>query len=263
MEVNEVRIAGEKDFESLRAFLARDEGWNKAYDKKDMSVWTRSDSQDSAFKMLRVKTEFSDVPASILFDVIQDPDYRKTWDRHMLEYKNIGYLNPCNDIGYYSLSCPSPMKNRDFVIQSSWLQSPDEYIIINHSVSHKDYPKKRGFIRGISYLTGFLIQPKGKGCTVGYVTHSNPKGKFPNWVSNKLSTTLAPKLVKRIHKACLKYNKWKAEHQPELKPWKHSEQIEGKKIDLKDCVVEDETEITEEADEIFDESAFNGSDSDD
>nr|ACO10316.1 PCTP-like protein [Caligus rogercresseyi] len=263
MDVNEVRIAGEKDFESLRSFLSSDNDWNKAYDKKNMSVWTRNDPQDSAFKMLRVITEFSDVPAATLFDVIQDPEFWSTWDKYMLEYKNIGYLDPCNDIGYYSLSCPSPMKNRDFVIQSSWLASEKEYIIINHSVSHKAYPQKKGFIRGTSYLTGFLITPLGRtGCTVGYVTHSNPKGKVPNWLSNKLSTTLAPKLVKKIHKACLKYDKWKAGHNPEWKPWNQSQQTEGKKIDLKDCIA-DETEVIEEFEEILDESAFNGSDPDD
>ncbi|QQP39339.1 PCTP-like protein [Caligus rogercresseyi] len=95
---------------------------------------------------------------------------------------------------------------------------------------------------------GFLITPLGRtGCTVGYVTHSNPKGK--------LSTTLAPKLVKKIHKACLKYDKWKAGHTPTSKR-------KGKKIDLKDCIA-DETEVIEEFEEILDESAFNGSDSDD
>ena len=56
-----------------------------------------------------------------------------------------------------SVSCPAPVKNRDFVIQSSWLQTPGgDYAIINHSVFHRERPGRKGFVRGTSFLTGRL-----------------------------------------------------------------------------------------------------------
>jgi hypothetical protein len=78
-------------------------------------------------------------------------------------------------------------------------------------------------------------QEGGKGCWLGYVTHSNPKGKLPSWVINRLASGYAPRLVKRLHKACLEYPEWKAKHSPNLKYWINPEQIASTpKIDLND-----------------------------
>ena len=157
--------------------------------------------------------------------------------------------------------CPSPMRNRDFVVQSSW-RSPDsnsnssDYIIVNHSVFHKDCPPKQGQIRAISHLTGFLIRPTANGCELGYVTHrqepdsllslkgnfrsseglyccSNPGGNIPAWLNNKLTTYIAPRYVKKIYKACLGYSQWKGKSgSPQLKPWMFPEQISSRKINI-------------------------------
>ena len=135
----------------------------------------------------------------------------------------------------FSASCPSPMKNRDFVLQSSWLQTQKEYILINHSVHHHLYPPRRGFARALSYLTGFLIKPLGfKSCEVGYVTHVNPRGKIPSVLTNKVTSYVAPKMLRKIHKACINYPQWKSNHCPEQKYWLNPEQMVSPRINLSD-----------------------------
>lgn len=67
MEVGEVRVAEDKDFELLKIYLNRNDGWKLEYDKNSIAVWTRtpvvtngkdenssSRSSPSDFKMIRV-----------------------------------------------------------------------------------------------------------------------------------------------------------------------------------------------------------------
>jgi len=248
MNVGEVRIAEDSDFALLKVLLTRGDGWTQEYSSGSTQVSTRP-AENSHFRMIRLKTMFTDVSGDTLYDVLHDPVYRKTWDKHMLASSELGVLNPNNDLSYYALHCPPPLKNRDFVLQRSWLKTPQEYYIINHSVFHKDFPTKKGFVRGLSYLTGFLVTPLPKGCTLGYVAHSDPGGQLPVWVINKLSTILAPKMIKRLHKACINYNSWKNLHNPSQKPWLYPDQISNKRIQISDCVNPGCGESTPEEDE--------------
>ena len=34
-------------------------------------------------------------------------------------------------------------------------------------------------------ISGFLVTPELSGCSFGYVTHTDPRGRLPTWVSNK------------------------------------------------------------------------------
>ena len=53
MDLNEVRVAEDKDFEVLKIYLSRNDGWNLEYQQAKTSVWTRH-TTESDFKMIRV-----------------------------------------------------------------------------------------------------------------------------------------------------------------------------------------------------------------
>lgn len=67
---------------------------------------------------------------------------------------------------------------------------------------------------------------------MGYVTHSDPGGKTSSWVTNKISTILAPQLIKKLHKACQAYPSWKQQHSPSMKHWLYPEQIKSPRINI-------------------------------
>ena len=49
--------------------------------------------------------------------------------------------------------------------------------------------------------------------------------------------------MKKLHKACLKYDKWKANNNPDYKPWSNPEQIRVPKIDWNDIKEMNLTEL--------------------
>ena len=84
-------------------------------------------------------------------------------------------------------------------------------------------------------FSGFLIKPLGfKSCEVGYVTHINPRGKIPSVLTNKVTSYVAPKMLRKIHKACLHYPQWKSNHRPDQKYWLNPEQMVSPRINLID-----------------------------
>ncbi|CAH0406816.1 unnamed protein product [Chilo suppressalis] len=156
----------------------------------------------------------------------------------MLAAEDAGHINVNNDVGYYAMSCPAPLKNRDFVLQRSWLDTGDEKMILNHSVYHKDYPPRKGFVRALSLLTGFVVRSRPQGGSwLGYVSRSDPRGALPAWLVNKVTAQLAPRLVQQLHAASRKYPGWKALTElPYHKPWRHPDQVPSYRISLADCV---------------------------
>lgn len=80
--------------------------------------------------------------------------------------------------------------------------------------------------RATSYLTGFVLRPYKKGTFLGYVSQTDPKGKLPSWLVNKITQKFAPKVVKQLLKAAEGYETWKLnQKEPILKPWIFPEQI--------------------------------------
>lgn len=55
MEVGEVRVAEDNDFEVLKIYLNRNDGWELEYKKGQTLVWTRHVPDSSDFKMIRVR----------------------------------------------------------------------------------------------------------------------------------------------------------------------------------------------------------------
>ncbi len=48
-----------------------------------------------------MKTKVEGVSAATFFDTLMDPDYRRAWDKYMIEGDDLCLVSPNTDIGYY------------------------------------------------------------------------------------------------------------------------------------------------------------------
>ncbi len=67
MNVGDVRVAEDKDFELLKIYLSRNDGWRLEYDRGETKVWTRNPPDlngSAAFKMIRVRRKSFQVIAT-------------------------------------------------------------------------------------------------------------------------------------------------------------------------------------------------------
>lgn len=101
IKLGEVRVAEDRDFEYIKQISENNQDWSISYEKNTTKVWTRK-SDVSSFNMLKVKAEFNDVSASLVYNVIHDSEYRKTWDERMIDGHEICTVSPNSDIGYYA-----------------------------------------------------------------------------------------------------------------------------------------------------------------
>jgi len=180
---------------------------------------------NSPINLVKMWATLKDIPAALVYDVLHDPDYRKDWDNNMAEGYNIAILDAHNDVGYYAGKSPFfALSGRDFCNQRSWYVNPDktEFIIMNHSVLHKDCPEKKGFVRAWSHRTGYIVRVDpndSKSSILFYSTQTDMKGSIPYWAVNQVMKIFAPKLVENIQRVAPGYNEWKAKNDPEKKIW--------------------------------------------
>lgn len=63
------------------------------------------------------------------------------------------------------------------------------------------------------------------GSFIGYISQTDPRGKLPSWLVNKVTQKFAPKVVKQLRKAAEGYELWKMNQaDPHYKPWVYPEQ---------------------------------------
>ncbi|KAA3672323.1 uncharacterized protein DEA37_0001980 [Paragonimus westermani] len=139
----------------------------------------------------------------------------------------------------------------------------------------KKLPVRKEYVRALSFITGYLITSTGAtSCDFTYVTQNDPRGDIPAWAINLVATSVAPSIMKTLHRAALRYPAWKEQHDPTFMPWRNVAQQSGivPLIDMADVLSQpdfdrapiDESYVSEDAAlKEVEQQRINNSDNDD
>ncbi|ELP88101.1 phosphatidylcholine transfer protein, putative [Entamoeba invadens IP1] len=208
-------------FFDFKKVLDDDEGWNVSEDKNGTTVLFRDASNEETLQIKLRSTALKDIPAEVIHDVLQDPEYRATWDESMKEQKLVEQIDENTEIGYYSVKMPLTIANRDWVNMRSWWfdEKKGIYIITNHSVDHPKCGEVSGFVRAKSLKTGYIVEKTPEGTKLSFFSWNSWNGWIPNWVVNKCSKYMIADIIQQLRDAATKYPEWKKTHHPEERYW--------------------------------------------
>lgn len=184
--------------------------WTTCVDKDQLKVWKRPDAK-APINLVRLWFVIPEVPPDVLYAMLNDHAYRKVWDENMIEGKVVEMLTEVDEVGYYAAKAPSPLSDRDFCTHRTFRAFPEkkEWVIFNRSVEHPAMPVDPNYVRGHSFNTGYVMREHELGSEMHYITQSDPKGWIPKWVTNSVTSTIAPRIVEKMIDAGQKYADWK------------------------------------------------------
>jgi len=225
--------ASEEEFDKVEATIHETEGWElyKATEKCEVHMKKTGGSDVLCLKLFS-NTLFADITPEVLFDVLEDPDYRHVWDESCIECTTLVRIDNRNEVNYYSARCPAPLSNRDWcnrfgaTIRDVEGETSKKYILFNRSIKYPPCPPKKGFERAVSFVTAYVVEPlhpadhpEATGSRISYLTHNDWNGWIPSGIVNMVMKSMIPSVLDKLREACLTYPAWKAEHNPDDKPW--------------------------------------------
>ncbi|ESL10649.1 hypothetical protein TRSC58_01614 [Trypanosoma rangeli SC58] len=229
------RLVTKADFVAFRSFAKSLDGFEMQYNNRDECIAWSKKVEREPMRIIKVFGVLHGVHPKTLYDMLQDAVFRPLWDNYRIEAFRIVKLDEHNDIGYYAVKSPVPgVANRDFVNQRAWINAGnDEYIIFNTSVPHRDVPldylkvnkiSSDAVVRGISKITGYLVCPwtdrKGEhGCCLTYITQCDPGGWIPAPLTNLISKKFAPKTIKTVSHAAVRFLEWLPKQENYIRDW--------------------------------------------
>ena len=188
------------------------QGYELCAEGPSYKVW-KKDMKDGHVSTKSTAT-FSDIPVEDLVTIMQNDNFRQTYEKVFCNPKSLEKLGPNTDIYYFQIDPPVMMiSKRDFVVKRTILRNyKGTYFFVHmESIDTPLMPVQKGIVRGhvISQSRVITPTPDGKGSIVTTSGQMDLGGNIPSWVINKNAYKGPVKSVETIKES---YPKWKKEN---------------------------------------------------
>jgi hypothetical protein len=180
--------------------IARDNDWKLLYSERGIDVYSRIE-QNTGIEEYRAITTFNcrlEVIAVILKDFTNYPH----WMPECLRAKLIENIDADNLLLYYLHNSPSPLKNRDVVLNVQTSIDTNLKILYINSVNVNDnrYPPQPDAVRMAKMETHWIIEAIDREHTrLSYSLLSDPAGLIPASLVNRSIRPLPVKTLLGLH----------------------------------------------------------------
>ncbi|GMH71744.1 hypothetical protein TL16_g05732 [Triparma laevis f. inornata] len=143
----------------------------------------------------------------MLYDAFASSDFRKCWDKNMMDMLVAYDLGNNNDVMYQSFRYPAILTNRDALYNryKSFDEETQSYTIVWRSCCDPSYPHNKNLIR--TWTVGaYVIEPVA-GDPSSSMLYSfgqiDPFGWLPDWFVTQFSPAALKDLIGKVTKACI------------------------------------------------------------
>ncbi|WAR21472.1 STAR7-like protein, partial [Mya arenaria] len=149
--------------EDLRPFFDHKIADTPFHDKSG-DVWELVFNKES-FKLWRcpvpVHGSYKDIPATAFFNIQLDLDYRKQWDRHIVQLEKVAEDQETgSEIVYWATHFPlGILYDRDYLYVRRY---KNYMMLMAKSVQHPQFPETKQFVRVAEYSSQMVIRPHSK-----------------------------------------------------------------------------------------------------
>jgi len=187
--------------------LMNQEDWKETLNdrKNKLMIWTRPGQNGNNSVKCRGPVNF---PPEIIFKVIGDSKYRKTYDKNYDSGHFLMKVGAQTYIFYQKTAKIMIVSARDFIVLLTMNQLEDgSLLLVVASVDKNEMmPETKGVVRGFLEIGGWLLKPIEDGtkteCT--YLTEVDLKGSIPSSVTNMANKMMGEQIPK-LNEACKKY----------------------------------------------------------
>ncbi|OQR78811.1 stAR-related lipid transfer protein 7 [Tropilaelaps mercedesae] len=190
--------------EKFRAYLRR-EGFEPVVESERLHIWRKSEPGKPNYTY-KVYGTFTDIPARAFFAVQCDTEYRKKWDKLVVQLEIID-SDRHNDVVYWHMHYPFPLNSRDYVFVRRSVVDLDRacMVVVSHATSHPKCPPRKGIVRVDQYMSNMVISPHDSFDENGFdyllTYYDDPRSSFPKPVYSWMAASGVHDYVDKLHAA--------------------------------------------------------------